>query len=271
MENEVTPGQATETTAVEDTTSKQETTSTVEDPSTKYAKYYSDTTKAEDPVVTGISSLKEEIAGLKAALASKGTSGEVTSQVDQTFLGLLREGKDREAEEYLVNKAAAKSSSIQEDLKKDFETRIAEVEKNIQERSQTDAEITSFVTSLRNQNPELADFEDIITLKAQQRLQGAINSGRIQTRHDMVEAFKGAVLMEVESAKQLIQRLRGAGKTEALTTKQTILSSSPARPNGVTTHGDKSSTEERKPMTTNDYLEMRKTNQNVNRRWQLAS
>ena len=243
-----------------------------EDAAAKYAKYYSDTTpKADDPVVTGISSLKQEISELKASLASKGAPSEVTSQVDQTFLGLLREGKDREAEEYLVNKAASKNLALQEDLKKQFEDRIAEVEQNIHQRSAMDKQINDFVTTLKSQNPELVDFEDIITMKAQNRLQGAIASGRVQTQQDMIEAFKGAVLLEVDSAKQLIQRLRGAGKTEALTTKQTILSSSPARPNGVTSHGDQVRQEERKPMTTSDYLALRRERQATNQRWVNAS
>lgn len=271
MEQTLTDGQVAETTIPTEVV-EQVAEPVVEDAAAKYAKYYADTpAKTDDPVVTGISSLKQEISELKTALASRGAPSEVTSQVDQTFLGLLRDGKDREAEEYLVNKASQKNLALQEDLKAQFEQRIAEVEQNIQQRSAMDHQINEFVTTLKSQNPELVDFEDIITMKAQNRLQGAIASGRVQTQQDMIEAFKGAVLLEVDSAKQLIQRLRGAGKTEALTTKQTILSSSPARPNGVTAHGDQARQEDRKPMTTSDYLALRRERQATNQRWANAS
>lgn len=275
MDNETTVGQVTETTsAVDPTTATTETkpeSVASETAATKYSKYYSDDTKADDPVATGLSTLQKEISELKSALASQGANSSTTAAVDQTFLGLLKEGKDREAEEYLINKAAAKAATERDQLKSDFEKRITEMEQNIQQRTQMDTQINEFVSNLKSQNPELTEFEDIITLRAQSRLQGAINSGRVKTQQDILEAFKEAVLLEVDSAKKLVQRLRGAGKTEALTTKQTILSSSPARPNGVTSHGDNIPQGERKPMTTADYIAARRERQETNRRLVSAS
>ena len=228
-------------------------TSTGEDPTQRYAQYYSDDTP-QNPnlVVDSVQSLKQEMAQLRQELAAAKSQPAPTMSASekQNFVTLLQQGKIDEAEEYLANKSAAKQEAI-------LNERLSQLQDTISQRAAFDRSIDEFVSKIRGDNPELVPLEELITAKAQSRLQQRINSGRITTQEQMIAAYKQSVVDAVGEAKTLVQQLRGAGKQEAMVTKQTVLASSPARPNGITSNGDMQTPIDDKPQTTQDFIAAR--------------
>ncbi len=219
---------------------------------TRYAEYYQ---PEPEPLITPtppdltdtIRSLKEEITALRTQVAQPPT---MSTQEKQNFLSLLKDGKVEEAEEYLTSRAVERSNRA-------IEERVAKLQEEITQRTRFETQINDFVSTVKSQNPDLLPFEELITTKASARLDLELKSGRIQNQSQLFKAYQKAVLDEVENTKRLIQTIRGDGKQDALTTRQQVLSSSPARPNPVTSNGDATPKDEKQPMTTADYLAAR--------------
>jgi hypothetical protein len=239
-------------------------TQTTQDPdsaTSRYAQYYSDDPPASpsptgfDPteLVGTIQSLQQEVAQLRQS------SQKLTPEDRKGFIDLLKEGKVQEAEDYLTNKASQASQA-------QLEQRIQSLQEEMSSRANFERRVSTFVEDLKRGNPDLLPFEELITTKASAKLDSALKSGRIRTQDQLFEAYQLAVQGEVEAAKRLIQTIRGAGKQEALTTRQTVLAASPGRSNSVTSNGETIPAGEQKPMTTADYLALRSNRQLLQKR-----
>jgi hypothetical protein len=137
----------------------------------------------------------------------------------EDWLSLLQQGKRDEAMQALTAQVAgaAKQQSIQEAL----------------ELFRVETDITSFVNDLRGKNPDLVPLEDLISVRAAQRLEATKAKGLIRSTADYVREYKAAVNAAAEDAKQLVQQIRAAGKQEAMTTKSQVVAASVVPPKAV--------------------------------------
>lgn len=197
--------------------------------------------------------LQQEIQGLKPQTPPPTPTSTPVAEmdVDEKFLALMAEGKTKEAV------ALLRQSAAQEALK----ASTSQVTQEVEERLQVQSNIRTFVDNLRSENPDLLPLEDMISAKAQARIafaqQQHVASGKQWTYADLEREYKSAVNAEMEVAKKFVQQIRGAGKQEALTTKQVVLSSTPVAPNAVTSHRPDNPPAPTQPESPQDYLAKR--------------
>jgi hypothetical protein len=136
-----------------------------------------------------------------------------------SWVELVRQGKIEDAEKALFSK---------------FESKLkTETTSEALEMFRVETEVNGFLSDLRAKNPDLVSFEDLIGVKAQAHLEAEFAGGKIHNTAAYLDAYKRAVNSAVADARNLVQQIRAAGKNEALTVKQEVLSSSPIAPNGV--------------------------------------
>jgi hypothetical protein len=106
------------------------------------------------------------------------------------------------------------------------------------------------------------DMEPFIAMDAQQRLAALQQAGQIKSTGDAVQAYKKAVLDATESARKVAQKLRGSGKTEAMTRSREVLSAQTMNPQQVDSTRQPQTTDT-EPLQGEDaaraYLEKRKS------------
>jgi len=261
MENNV---QGNETTQQTQQDQQQQQQQTVTD---KYSQYYADSESTKESpneeLVGTVQALTGEIQSLKQQLTAQ-QENKLSAAEKQNFISLLQQGKVDEAEEYLTRKAASQYESR-------LEQRIQQLQEDLYARSHQERQVNEFITKLKADNPDIVPLERLITANAEAKLQQVLASGRVKTQAALMEVYRKVVLEEVNAAKQLVQQLRGAGKQEAMTTKETVLSSSPVRSNTITSNGDVQQKDEKKPMTASEYLQSRMSRSDIQKRRVLAS
>jgi hypothetical protein len=164
------------------------------------------------------------------------------------WLDLLREGKLAEADAEIV-KMVAKQLAPQ--LK-------TEASQESLESLRLENELTSFVENLRRENPDLLPLEELITAKAQVRLEEVQRTGKIKSSNEFIAAYKDAVNKAADDARKTIQTIRATGKEDATIRNREVLSSSVVPPNAV--DQNRQVTPKPGPVqdTTEDYLARRR-------------
>lgn len=195
-----------------------------------------------------LQAIQAEFAALRTERTPTGTS--TTEAVTEPgWISLLREGKVAEAEAALAQSIAGKLQG----------PTVEQAVARAREISRAEANIESFVKDLRTANPEISDLEPFIAMDAQQRLAVVQNEGKIKSTEDAVTYYKKAVLEATDSARKIAQKLRGSGKTEAMTRNREVLSASTLPPQGVDTARAQQTTDsEPVPETAESYFEKRK-------------
>lgn len=205
-----------------------------------------------------MAAIAQEFAALKESIGKPQQAAQVApaAEAEPGWISLLREGKIKEAE---VALAATVAGLVKDQTQgPTIEAAVARA----RELAQAESHIESFVKDLRVANPDILDMEPFIAMDAQQRLAALQQAGQIKTTGDAVQAYKRAVLDATESARKVAQKLRGSGKTEAMTRSREVLSASTMNPQQVDAT--------RQPQTTDaeplvgeaavaDYLEKRKS------------
>ena len=247
-----------------------------------YKKYYPDTAApTSDPVATttasaaqadttpvitapagvdpaqfqqAMAAIAEQFAELKRSVGQPTQAPPVVAaEAEPGWIGLLREGKVKEAEQALATTVAQ--------MVKD-QTQGPTIEAAVaraRELSQAESHNEGFVKDLRAANPDIIDMEPFIAMDAQQRLAALQQAGKIKSTGDAVEAYKRAVLDATDSARKVAQKLRGSGKTEAMTRSREVLSASTLNPQQVDSNRQQQTTDTEPVVeTVADYLEKRK-------------
>ena len=209
-----------------------------------------------DPVVTSTSSavpdsttqLLDVINSLKAEVAAlKPKPAEAAPVVTTPWFEQLRQGNFEGAEADLVNRL--KSNVTTE------ATRQAVAE--AVETMRVQMEIDRFLIDLRGQNPDIAPMERYLRAPVEGRLASANTAGKIKSTEDYVREYKFAVDEEVKEMRKVTGQYRAAGKQEATTRNQQVISSSTLQPQSVSTQMNQQGAEE-KPETVQDYLALRR-------------
>jgi hypothetical protein len=173
-----------------------------------------------------VTSLKTELAQLREQMAKPPAQPEAPPAPEPelpSWLALLKEGKVDEAEAALAERVARTL------VPQAIEQSVAQS----RERARAEAEMESFVGTLRTENPDLIPMEKMIAYEAQEALTAAQAAGKIKSTGDLVAAYKTAVSESVDRARKLVQTIRGAGKQEALTTRKEVVAASTLPPQAV--------------------------------------
>jgi hypothetical protein len=119
-------------------------------------------------------------------------------------------------------------------------------------------ELDSFANKVRAENADILPMEPYIAAAANNRIQAAQAAGTIKSPADYVTVYKQAITAEIENARKLAQTLRGAGKQEAVTRQQQVMSSPTIRPNAVNLEREAPKTDAEPAVETpQDYLAKR--------------
>lgn len=198
---------------------------------------------------TRIAKLEQDLAAANARTAAP-SAPSTPSAPDPAFFDLIREGKLDEAEALMARRVSAK-------LTTELESRLSRERESAVAQSALERKVDEFLTSLKSQNQHLEPLEQLIAMRAQRRITDAQTAGRVKSASDYFQIYKESVLAEVEEANKLVQHYRGAGKTEALTTRTEVLNSTPLRPSTVEHHGAPAASEMPTLETPSDYLASR--------------
>lgn len=235
-----------------------------------------DTTAQVDPVATStdtappapqfppemlqvLQSMQQELQQTRAELATlrQPAQQQVDPATEARWVTLLKEGKVAEAESALADSVAAR---VQEKIQQP-------VAEQTMARARAGAEIETFVTNLRTQNPDLVPMERYITIEASEALAQLQSAGKIKTPEDAVREYKRVVLEATESARKLAQTLRGAGKQEAQVRNREVISSQTIAPQSVNTNRQQTTQQQQQPAveSTDDYFSKRRASINAGR------
>jgi len=207
--------------------------------------------------VETLRAMQHEIAGLKAQVGRPTQAPPPPVAADEPgWVKYLRDGNIAAAEDALAAAIAAKQSP----------QLIAEAVERTRQTVRLEAQAESFVNELKAANPELVPLEGMIAADASQRLSAITAAGTIRTPEDAIREYKRAVLDATESARKVVQSIRGSGKAEAMVRNREILSSTTLPPQSIssTVQGTPSNNEPQ-PQSTEAYFEARRQRENANR------
>lgn len=205
-----------------------------------------------------MAAIAQEFAALKESIGkpAQATQPAAAAEAEPGWISLLREGKVKEAEQAL---AASVATMVQAQVQGPT---VEQAVARARELAQAESHIESFVKDLRTANPDIVDMEPFIAMDAQQRLAALQQAGQIKSTGDAVQAYKKAVLDATESARKVAQKLRGSGKTEAMTRSREVLSAQTMNPQQVDSTRQPQTTDT-EPLQGEDaaraYLEKRKS------------
>lgn len=240
---------------------------TPEPPQSKEDKYWSqyyagvesgDTPAAEpqaDPMAqlaTALSDLQAEIKNLKAS--GQTSAAAVAEAKQQKFIDYLKSGDFDGAEAYLEQKIKKNLGLDQPKVESDPK----ELTDNVMVMVRAENQMRDFTNELRRANPDLVQYEDLVTLKAEALFNKANATGRIKSADDYVAAYKQALNVAVDDIKKRFLRSRAEGKDEATTRTTEVLNSSAVTSNGVATHGDQNAKQDYKPQSIAEVIEARR-------------
>lgn len=125
------------------------------------------------------------------------------------------------------------------------------------EEMETRSELNSFNTSIRSNNKDLAEVEDWIASVALGKFNAAGNAGKVTDYKTYISEYKAAVNEAVADIRNRIQRYRADGKTEAMTVRKEVMSSTPLSPNTVTSTREQSKVPTEPDTSPANYLQRR--------------
>lgn len=189
-------------------------------------------TTLEQPVATpapqatdpAIAALVAEVQALRAQVQAQApppvaAPAALSPAEQKDWLALMAEGKKEEGEKLFAQK---------------IEREISErIQNQAMERMEANRTMYEFTTKIRNENPDLVQMEDYIAYAAKNKLDAAVQAGRIKTPADYATVYKESVTAEVEKARNLANALRGVGKNEALTRSREVVSTQTLQPNAI--------------------------------------
>lgn len=204
-----------------------------------------------EQTLTQVSEALTKIASGQPQPAQPTTPTEPQPQAD--WVEQLREGKRSDAEQTLANVVA-----------KLIEPQLTQ---QASETSRVETELRAFVDDLRTKNSEIMPLEDLIGLKARQRLETAQSEGKIKSTDEYVKEYKAAVLDAVEDAKKIVQSYRAAGKSEGATVRQEVVGSSTLAPTPVESNRQPAPPQQVQEESAADYLAKREREALERRGW----
>jgi hypothetical protein len=125
------------------------------------------------------------------------------------------------------------------------------------EEMETRTELNTFNSQIRSNNKDLSEVEDWIASVAVAKFNARGESGKITDYKTYISEYKAAVNEAVADIRNRIQRYRADGKTEAMTVRKEVLSSTPLSPNTVNTTREAPKTPSEPDTSPASYLQRR--------------
>ena len=200
--------------------------------------------------------LNANFEAMKADLAARATQPTVPTTPalpPEDWFDHLQHGRRTEAEKVLVDNVTNKAAA---QITKDTLAQAIDL-------MRTEHDIESFNDQTRQNNSDLLDVEDLISLKAEQYFRAAPQP---KSTKEFTETYKGSVTKAVEDMRKVLQRTRAVAKSEAMTVQREVLGASTVTPNQITsvnreiTDANASQVPDNSPET---YMAMRNANANL--------
>jgi hypothetical protein len=149
-------------------------------------------------------------------------------EVEPAFLVKLRDGDIKGAE-------IAMRDSILAQIKAELKPApdASAIAAQVRETNRLEADLGSFLSTLRTSNPEIVPMESYIGAAVQAKVSAAQTSGLITTPTSYAEFYKKTCTEEYALARRILQVSRAEGKLEANTVASQVLASTPLAPNPV--------------------------------------
>lgn len=194
------------------------------------------------PMAEQFATLKQEIAALKQPVVTT-----TATATDKTLVEYLQAG-DVDGFEKALQGRIARAISGQV---------TAESTDQAVERVRAEQDVKSYLEKVEAENQDLVPMKDWVIAEAQRRLEAVVQSGQAKTIPQFVAAYKQAVNDSVVNVRKAYQQIRGAGKSEALTVKKTVVSSTPLPSNQVVDHEPKEPQPTEPNVDPGDYIARR--------------
>jgi hypothetical protein len=149
-------------------------------------------------------------------------------EVEPAFLVKLRDGDIKGAETAMRDSILAQ---IKAELKPAPDA--SAIAAQVRETNRLEADLGSFLSTLRTTNPEIVPMESYIGAAVQAKVSAAQSSGLITTPSSYAEFYKKTCTEEYAAARRILQVSRAEGKLEANTVASVVLASTPLAPNPV--------------------------------------
>lgn len=176
------------------------------------------------PVGGDVSRLAAELAEVKALLAkfaeapaepeppaAPAAPVPPTEDIDEQWFALVREGKIKEANTLL------RKSVLEEAKATLLGPLIEETRAELEQRAAVQSQIDQFNTEMRTKASDVIEmgFEPQIANAVEFIISTKLANKEITSGPQLVEVYKAVVLSQIEEARKLAQRIRGAGANQA--------------------------------------------------------
>lgn len=220
----------------------------------RYSKYFDEDKETDklEAINSRMGSIESKLQELTPAQKQQVVDN-MTPSDKSDFFELIRSGKEKEAEQILINNLYDRVyKSLSEQV-------VSKVAQQVSGEQQAIMLVNQHVEGLKSKNPDLAPLADLVKAKAETMIQDAQNKGKIKTLDDYVQASRDAYDRAVGDVRSLYNTIRGVGKTEALTSKQEIVSSQPVGSNPVKPHAeeDQNTAKRQSGESSQDYIARR--------------
>ena len=220
------------------------TETNTQSPADRYEQVYGTSTTSQ-----AVPDYASEVAALRAQVEA--LQKPQPTQVDKTWLELLREGKLEDAEKIM----AQRIGSIQN--LNDIQAKAVQEALTLFDARQQVASYTAEVKARADNAPILVMQRQIEAI-VDHRMRQAQADGKVKTPSDYVTVYKQVVDEETAAARTLALTLRGEGKQEGQTRTSEVISSPYLRPNQVQNQQAPATQGEPQVETTSDYFAKRK-------------
>lgn len=209
---------------------------------------------AEPPPLTTdqiLASLVSEFSDLKKRFVQPPAAPAVpvpnaSPQETADWLTLLSQGKRKEAEEAMGLMIAKQNSANEQALQGRVLAQVA-AERDMQDFTQT----------IRSANADIVEMEGYIAPRVQNRLNEAMQAGRVQSPADYAQVYKELLTDEIKQARNFILRTRGAGAAQATTRQSEVVAAPALTPQQVNTQREQPTQSEPEVETPQAYLQRR--------------
>ncbi len=237
-----------------------------ESPEQTYQRLYgtvqSTGTTATSVVATIPTELTETLQALQAEIVSLKAQGSpaIPAASKLEWVEKIRQGDFDGAQASLV-------SAVQNGMAPRLESVRQQAYQDALAATQVNQEMERHLTKMRQENPDLIQFERYLQAPVAERVQLAQKAGRIRNPQDFVREYRDAVDGEVANLRNLGLQFRAAGKDEALTRNRQVISSSPLVPQQVqsTNQASQDSQNTSEGETTDSYFARRKADESRRR------
>lgn len=208
-------------------------------------------------VVSELADIKKKLAPPPAPAPAAPAADTSADQAD--WLALMAAGKREEADEALARMVAKKNAALQQQSNTYVLQQVA-AERTMQE----------FTATVRSSNADIAELESYIAPRVQLRLNEAVQNGTVKSPADYATVYCETLADEAKQARNLYQRIRGAGASAAAVRQSEVVAAPTLVPQPVNTAREQAPPQEPQVETPEMYLQRRLARANAQRGLSVA-